>query len=163
MNSSFIETVDVGSNFLMSYVTSAFGCVVFVMNACLLSFVIEFLRSGYLKGDTYGIIIQSLFVCINDTLSGLSLFLVGLVEIDSYRKAFICANLVFLCFTSHIVSMGNITCICALRFILSGSLCKTKINWSSTYIKSLLVVNIIIGAGSFVSFLAKMKVKPLQT
>lgn len=142
-------------------IEATFGGAVFVTNVCLLCCISRLLCTGHSKRDKYGIVIHSFFVCVSDTLSGLTLFLAGLFRVDSYESAFVCTNLGFFSLTTQIISQANIACICVQRYILSRGLRRTHTNWSKSYTKSLLVVNLIIGVASLASFFAGMKIKYL--
>lgn len=128
MNLSRSVVVEDEIYFLETFAPTVFGASIFVINVCLLFCVSRLLLSGDSKRDKYGIVIHSLFVCLNDTFSGLEMFLVGLVRVDSYISAFVCAISMFLSLTTQLISQANMACICAQRYILSRNIFTTKMN-----------------------------------
>lgn len=138
---------------IIARITSTFGGVTFLANTYILICIIKLLAGVDSKKDKYGIIIHTFFVCINDTVSGLALFLTGMTRVYGKTTAYMCAYLVFTCFSLQIVSQGNLTCICAQRYVLTRKIRNNNVNQRAFYKKTLIVVNVFIGLVSLVVYI----------
>mgnify|MGYP000005863851 FL=1 len=138
--------------------TSIFGGIIFTANLCIIYFLMKLFLSQQSYKDKYGFFIHLTFVLINDTLCGLTLFLVGIISVEDISSARMCAILLFLSFSLQLVSQINIACVCIQRFMLSKSIASTHGQWKSVYTKILFVANVEIGIMAFVIYLTRVDV-----
>lgn len=134
--------------------TVALGLATFLSNFFLLCVILKVLS----KSDKYGIIIHTFFVCINDTLCGLLLFLAGVWRVYDSSTAHVCAYLILSSFALQIVSQANITCVCAQRYVFARYIRKTYVKWKSAHTKTLVLVNALIGGSSLVFYFSQIHI-----
>ena len=125
--------------------TTFFGGIIFLVNVSVLFVIIKIASSRQTKNDKVGFFIHIFFVCIIDTYCGLNLFLLGLINVEGQTSARVCAFTLFASFSAQVVSQGNIACVCIQRFIITKHVEKVQIGWKSSYTKTLIVVNSLIG------------------
>lgn len=145
------EIYEVEEYSIVAALTVALGLATFVFNFLLLCIIIKLLN----KSDKYGIIIHTFFVCLNDTLCGLLLFLAGVWRVHDLTTAYTCAYLILSSFALQIVSQANITCVCVQRYVFARYIRKTYTKWKSVLTKSLVFVNALIGGFSLVFYFSK--------
>lgn len=145
------EIYEVDEYSIVAALTVALGLATFVSNFLLLCIIIRLLN----RSDKYGIIIHTFFVCLNDTLCGLLLFLAGVWRVQDLATAYTCAYLILSSFALQIVSQANITCVCVQRYVFARHIRKTYTKWKSVHMKTLVFVNALIGGGSLVFYFSK--------
>lgn len=136
---------------------SVVGILVCVANVMVLAVIARLLSSKTFR-DRNGMILHTLFVSVNDTLCGVVVFIIGLIRVNGIISAFMCVYLSFLSLALQVVSQANITCVCAIRFVVSRNMNKMY-ETSMYHTRILLLVNVLIGTITMVSFVLATSVR----
>lgn len=154
MNNTTSETPTEVSFDLLQIVFTTVGSGIFLMNLFIFVILVKLFAGSKGNRDKYGIVTHTMFVCFNDTASGFILLLLGIVSVKDDFTAHVCAYTIFISLVFQLISYGNITCICAQRYIAARNIRKLTSNRPSHHTKILLGVNVFLGLLSFVSFVA---------
>lgn len=139
--------------------TAAFGFITFLLNLTLLVYITKILLRSEVKEDNRSFFIQLFSICINDTLCGLTVFLVGVLNVSTGFTLYLCAYTIFLALTLQIASQGNITCISVQRYMYARNIRRLTSVWHSMYTKTLITVNLLIAIISFVTYVSRSTVR----
>ena len=116
MNSTYNTTSDSVLLSVATSLTTILGLAIFLENIGLIIIIVKLCMKQDVK-DTNDIIIQTLFVCTNDMLSGFTLFVLSFIRVTDKDTAHFCAYTILLSLSLQIMSQSNITCICVQRYI----------------------------------------------
>lgn len=140
----------------LQFLTASSGISIFVVNSVLLVLILrESFSASRTNKDMYSVVMYTLFVCANDVLAGLALFIFGCIEVYEKISAQACVYTGCLSLALQLVSQGNIAGISILRYRTSKHVARTSQHHNSYEIKVLLFVNIAIGVLSFGAFIVK--------
>lgn len=134
------------------------GGIIFTENGLFLVFLSWFMFKVRTKRDINDIIMHFMFVCINDTLSGLVLLALGVTKVTGKDSAVLCAHMAILSLSLNSMAQGNITCICTQRYIGARNIRKLSSGKQITRTVSLLVFNIAVCLTSYLSSILRMEV-----
>lgn len=141
-------------------IPTTLGALAFVENVTLLIFIARLVCNLRQPFEKSGVIIQMLFVCINDTLCGVLIFMLGLLRVGPENVS-VCTYLVLITATVHIVSQGNIACICLQRYLAARNIRRNKNSNRKFNAIVLSIANIVLGVLSFVWFTMFSSVKDI--
>ena len=150
MNSTYNTTSDSVLLSVATSLTTILGLAIFLENIGLIIIIVKLCMKQDVK-DTNDIIIQTLFVCTNDMLSGFTLFVLSFIRVTDKDTAHFCAYTILLSLSLQIMSQSNITCICVQRYIGARNIRKLTSGRQRYRTLSLMLVNALIGGGSLVS------------
>jgi len=146
MSTRNLNVTQMDEAFLMIAVSTAlFVGIIFLVNVCILFVIVKMLNSQQTYNDKFGFLIHIFFLSIIDTCCGLTLFLIGIVNVDGQISVHVCAFTIFTSFTFQVISQGNIACVCIQRFIITKHVQNVEIKWKSSCTKTLFVVISLLG------------------
>ena len=164
MNSTYSTAIDIMLLSVTTSLTQIFGLAIFLENIGLITIIVKLCLKQDVK-DTNDIIIHTLFVCANDMLSGFTMFVLSFISVTDEDTAHFCVYTLILSLSLQIMSHANITCICVHRYIGARNIRKLTSGRQRYRTLSLMLVNVLIGGGAFVSSIAQWykSVKPSYT
>ena len=154
--SSTVRTLTIDSAILSvaTSLTTLLGLTMFLENIGLIMIIVKLCLKQDVK-DTNDVIIYTLFVCANDMLSGFTVFVLSFISVTDEVTAHFCACTILMSLSLQIMSHSNITCICVQRYIGARIIRKLTSGRQRYRTLSLMLVNVLIGGGAFVSSIAQ--------
>lgn len=134
--------------------TSMLGLAIFLANFSLTVFICKLLVLNNAAKNKQGILIHTAFVSINDTLCGFCLIVLGFIQVKSQLTVYLCVYVIVACITLQVVSEGNITCVCIMRYISVRNIRMRSGKIQTYFTRVLIVFNIAIGLLSMISFVS---------
>lgn len=153
------------SNFsnLAIIVTSVTGTVAFLENTILFVLIANImLKLEKQKKTQPDVLVHVFFVCINDTLNGIVMFLISVIRINDATSAFACAYVIILLLSLQITSQGNITCICIQRYFIARTIRTPGSKRQTTRTFVLVLINFLIGTTSFATCAIPLKIRQVR-
>ena len=126
-------------------------------NAVVLSFIVKLVKKFSSSTEQHEFIKQLLVLCMNDTLSSFILFWLGLLRVTGKESALICVFVGVLPVMFQLMTVSNITCICAFRYAMARNLRKRAAVRQSRFTLCLVVVNVTVGVVTVAAFSATLE------
>ena len=142
-------------------ITSFFGFVSFMENAVVLSFIVKLVKKFSSSTEQHEFIKQLLVLCMNDTLSSVLLFWLSVFRVTGKESALICVFVGVLPVMFQLMTVSNITCICAFRYAMARNLRKRAAVRQSRFTLCLVVVNVTVGVVTVATFSATLELIPI--
>lgn len=172
VNVTYVKTLDISilriimenfedqfaANFAIRLSTIVLGFLIFMKNILLFALLRKLLLSAKGNKDKLRFLHQTLSVCILDGLCGIGLSLTGLIFVNGITSASFCAYVLFASISFQLMSQGNITCICAQRFLIARNI-RQKSNTNFMHSRILIAVNASIGILAMTSFAVQASIK----
>lgn len=136
------------------------GAIILVANLFILLLIVRLVVST--QGRMYNnncFLTHLLSVTINDTFCGVMLFTMGFISVQSTGTSYFCAYVLFMALAFQTASQGNIICVSAQRYVFSRNISQSSLTWQMFHTKTLLVVNVAVAVGTFLTYITGAKVK----
>ena len=140
-------------------VTAIFGFIVLLINLIVLVYLLRILVTTMKKKDNCNLLIHLISVAVNDTLCGVTVFLIAVIYVNNQLSIYVCAYTMFFTLAFQNASQGNITCISVQRYVCSRNVHTLGQSWQTTYTKCMLTVNIIIAFVSLGYCLSQLNIR----
>ena len=111
--------------------------------------------------EQFDVIIQVVFVCVNDTLSSFVLFWMGFLRVTDDITARLCVYTILVSCTLQAMSQSSIMCICAFRYNIVKNIRTLGRKRHSLCTLCLLIVNVIVGILCMSTFSATLQLNNL--
>ena len=132
----------------VNHASAVFGFIVFLLNFLVLVYLLRLVVQAIQKGDNTSLLVHLISVCINDTITGFSIFLVSVMYVENTFSIHVCAYSIFCTLALQNASQGNIVCISLQRYICARNIRKHRIAHQRFYTKTLLTVNSLVAIAS---------------
>ena len=132
----------------VNHASAVFGFIVFLLNFLVLVYLLRLVVQAIQKRDNTSLLVHLISVCINDTLTGFSIFLVSVMYVENTFSIHVCAYSIFCTLALQNASQGNIVCISLQRYICARNIRKHRIAHQRFYTKTLLTVNSLVAIAS---------------
>lgn len=144
---------------VVDFTTSCLGFAI-VLENIVIAILITKLRIST-KTNSF-ILLQFLFVSINDLLSGGVLSILGFIRVYGEFGARFCVYAYLLSMSLQMMSQWNILCICFQRFIATKNILNTRVEPQLCRALVLFSVNALVGTSSLVFGLSRVSILPLE-
>lgn len=143
-------------------VTSVFGFVLFIPNISVSIFLLRVLFTLAKYSDKYNMTMQFLFVCLNDTISGFVIIIIGLVKVRDYISAAVCAYSILFSEVLQFMSNETLAMICAQRYYSAINIRKVTGKNKSKFPFVLVSLNLAVAVIMMTSFIANLSLKTIE-
>lgn len=139
--------------------TGVLGSIIFFANFAIMSLIIYLMVRRPGRKEGFSFLVHLLSVSVNDTLCGLMVCTMAVITVDGEGIAKFCVYVLFLALTLQSASQGNICCVSAQRYVFSRNIRQNALTWRMFHTKTLLIVNVFVAFGTFVSYAVGGKVE----
>lgn len=158
-NETILDVSVLAVDIPVKIITAIFGAIIFLFNLFILVYLLRLLTDRVTRKQNVSLWINLFSVCINDTLCGLTVFVIAVLYVDDITSIYVCANIMFFALALQNASQGNIMCISVQRYVYARNLRSQTMSWQPFYTKTLLVVNFIIAAATVLYYLVHSKIR----
>lgn len=134
--------------------TALLGTTILVANLFILLLIARLVLTTQGRIDNNNCFLTHLLsVTINDTLCGVMLFVMALISVYDVVTSYFCAYTLFCALALQTASQGNIICVSAQRYVFSRNISQSSLTWQMFHTKTLLIVNIVVAVGTFLTYI----------